>query len=165
MLSRSAPRSIVYPIAALCGLLFFATGPAYAVQEHGAPEGIVIHQGAHLFFLAAMGLLILRLRQRGLTREPGWRRIQLSALFFALWNADAFFAHLLDEHWGIVETVRIAPGWVHIEAGPWGELLAPLYYLAKLDHLLCVPAMVFLYAGLRALSRRGAATPSEETPT
>ncbi len=157
------PRSIALAIAALCGMLFLWPEPAGAVQEHGAPEGVVIHQGAHLFFLAAMGLLILRLRQRGLIREAGWRRIQLAAFFFALWNADAFFAHLLDEHWGIVQTSRIGPGWLRIEAGLWGEILAPLYYLAKLDHLLCVPAMAFLYAGLRALRRRAADASPEET--
>ena len=32
-----------------------------------------------------------------------------------------------------------------------GSVLAWLYYLLKLDHLLCVPAMCFLFVGLRRL--------------
>lgn len=162
---RSSLPGIALPIAVLCGLLWLAPGPAYAVQEHGSAEGVLHHQAAHLFFLVAMGLLILRLRQRGLVRHPGWRKIQIAALFFVFWNADAFFAHLLDEQWGVVAAVRTAPGWVHIEAGRWGEILAPLYYLARLDHLLCVPAMAFLHAGLRDLRRRPeAACPGEGEP-
>jgi len=124
---------------------------AFAVQEHGAPEGIYSHQGAHLFFIASMGLLIYWLRQRRLVREAGWRYIQYAALFFILWNIDAFTAHFLDEQSGILDTAMAAPGKIKIEVGGNLTALAWLYYITKLDHLLCVPAMVFLYAGLRRL--------------
>lgn len=156
----------VFAMVALAVLLFtFSASPLYALQEHGPTDNLVLHQGAHLFFLAAMGLLVLRLRQRGLVRHPGWRKIQLAALFFVFWNADAFFAHLLNEQWGIVAIVPLSPGRVRIEAGAFGEILAPLYYLARLDHLLCVPAMALLYAGLRDLRRRPeAAFPGEGGP-
>ncbi len=166
MLPLRRGRTVSPPPAALAAFLFFlSASPLHALQEHGPTDSLVLHQGAHLLFLAAMGLLVLRLRQRGLVRHPGWRKIQLAALFFVLWNAAAFFAHLLDEQWGIVATVRLAPAWVRIEAGAFGEILAPLYYLARLDHLLCVPAMAFLYAGLRDLRRRPeAAFPGEEEP-
>ena len=41
------------------------------------------------------------------------------------------------------------------------EMLSAIYYLAKLDHLLCVPAMLFLYLGLKRLIRDSdPATPS-----
>jgi hypothetical protein len=124
---------------------------AFAVQEHGAPEGIYSHQGAHLFFIASMGLLIFWLRQRRLVREAGWRYIQYAALFFILWNLDAFTAHFLDEQSGILDTAMAGPGKIRIEIGEGLSALAWLYYIAKLDHLLCVPAMGFLYAGLRRL--------------
>lgn len=124
---------------------------ALAVQEHGPPEGIYSHQGAHLFFIASMGLLIYWLRQRRLVREAGWRYIQYSALFFILWNIDAFTAHFLDEQSGILDTAMAAPGQIKIEVDARLTALAWFYYFAKLDHLLCVPAMAFLYAGLRRL--------------
>jgi hypothetical protein len=125
--------------------------PALAVQEHGPPEGIYSHQGAHLFFIASMVLLTYWLRQRRLVREAGWRYIQYAAFFFILWNADAFTAHLLDEQSGILDTAMAAPGKIKIEIGDNPVSLAWFYYIAKLDHLLCVPAMAFLYAGLRRL--------------
>jgi hypothetical protein len=125
--------------------------PALAVQEHGAPEGIYSHQGAHLFFTASMVLLVYWLRQRRLVREAGWRYIQYAALFFILWNLDAFTAHFLDEQSGILDTTLAAPGKIQIQVGESLTALAWFYYLAKLDHLLCVPAMVFLFSGLRRL--------------
>lgn len=127
-----------------------------AVQEHGAPEGIYSHQGAHLFFTASMGLLIYWLRLRRLVREAGWRYIQYAALFFLFWNIDAFTAHFLDEQSGILDTAMAAPGEIRIEVGENPVGLAWLYYMAKLDHLLCVPAMLFLYAGLRRLLKDAA---------
>jgi hypothetical protein len=125
--------------------------PALAVQEHGPPEGIYSHQGAHLFFIASMVLLVYWLRQRRLVREAGWRYIQYAALFFILWNLDAFAAHFLDEQSGILDTAMAAPGKLKIEVAENLTALACIYYIAKLDHLWCVPAMVFLYAGLRRL--------------
>jgi len=136
-------------LAVLAGWL--APLMALAVQEHGAPEGIYSHQGAHLFFIASMVLLVYWLRQRRLVREAGWRYIQYAAFFFILWNADAFTAHFLDEQSGILDTALAAPGKIKIEVEENLAGLAWFYYIAKLDHLLCVPAMAFLYAGLRRL--------------
>ena len=139
----------IVALAVLIGWLL--PGAVLAVQEHGAPEGIYSHQGAHVFFTASMGLLIFWLRQRRLVREPGWRCIQYAALFFILWNIDAFTAHFLDEQLGVLDTVMAAPGKIKIEVDENLTALGWLYYMAKLDHLLCVPAMLFLYAGLRRL--------------
>jgi hypothetical protein len=124
---------------------------ALAVQEHGAPEGLYTHQGAHLFFIASLGLLIYWLRQRQLVREAGWRYIQYAALFFILWNIGAFAAHLLDEQLAIVDIQPAGRWMVRVDAGDQSQALAWLYYAAKLDHLLCVPALLFLYVGLRRL--------------
>lgn len=136
-------------LAVLCNWLLPESVPA--VQEHGAPEGIYSHQGAHLFFIASMVLLVYWLRQRRLVREAGWRYIQYAAFFFILWNTDAFTAHFLDEQSGILDTAMAAPGKIRIDVGEKLTALAWFYYFAKLDHLLCVPAMAFLYAGLRRL--------------
>jgi hypothetical protein len=123
-------------LAVLCNWLLPESVPA--VQEHGAPEGIYSHQGAHLFFIASMVLLV-------------YCYIQYAAFFFILWNADAFTAHFLDEQSGILDTALAAPGKIRIDVEENLPALAWFYYFAKLDHLLCVPAMAFLYAGLRRL--------------
>lgn len=143
---------------------WFLPGDAWAVQEHGAPEGLYVHQGAHLFFTASMGLLVFWLRQRRLVSQAGWRYIQYAAFFFILWNIDAFLAHLLDEQLNAVDVVMAAPGKVLIEVGEYPAALAWFYYAAKLDHLLCVPALMFLYAGLRRLLKDAGTAPGEAAP-
>jgi hypothetical protein len=127
------------------------------VQAHGAPEGIYAHQGAHIFFAASLALLIYWLRQRQLVKETGWRRIQYSAFFFILWNIGAFAAHLMDEQWNVVGIQMVAPWMVKVDAEIFSPVLAWVYYAAKLDHLICVPALLFLYAGLRRLLKDAAA--------
>jgi hypothetical protein len=134
----------------LTSLLLWAA-PALATQTHGAPEGLYVHQLAHLFFIVSMGSLEFWLRQRNLVLEPGWKYLQLAAILFILWNIDAMLVHFMDEHLDIVGIQKIDFWHIRIE-NPQGQYgLALLYYLLKLDHLLCVPAMFFLYKGLRRL--------------
>ena len=76
---------------------------ALATQGHGGIEGVYAHQFAHLFFLFSMGSLIYWLRARKLIREPGWRLIQYSALFFILWNLDTLTVHALDDQFSVVQ--------------------------------------------------------------
>ncbi len=136
---------------------WLAPAAALAVQEHNAPEGLYAHQIAHLFFLGSMGLLIFWLRQRRLVKGAGWRYIQYAALFFIFWNLTAFTAHLLDEDLAVVDIQQVAAWTVRIDVGDLPQALGWLYYAAKLDHLLCVPALLFLYFGLRRLLREAEA--------
>lgn len=145
-----------------CYLLFIALGsilllnlmaphPAWATQDHGGQEGLYAHQIAHLFFLCAMGLLIFWLKEKQLENQAGWNWIQLSALFFMLWNADAFLVHFLET---TPELLRLRPDstWhLRLETQPGREWIAYVYYLVKLDHLLALPATIFLFIGLRKL--------------
>jgi hypothetical protein len=136
-------------------LLLATSTPALATQGHGGIEGVWVHQFAHVFFLFSMGLLIFWLRQAGLVKAPGWRYIQYAALFFILWNVDAFLVHLLDEQILAVTITQIRPWHVRIDATGGREWVALLYYLVKLDHLLCVPAMACLMLGLRHMLQEG----------
>ena len=131
--------------------IVFITEPALATQAHSAPEGLYAHQLAHIFFIVSMGVLIYWLRERKLVQAVGWRYIQYSALFFILWNADAFFVHLVEEQLGLVSIQRIGLWDIDITTTMKSQTLLWLYYAAKLDHLLCVPALLFLYFGLRRL--------------
>ena len=38
---------------------------------------------------------------------------------------------------------------IHISTPQGMRWLAGIYYLTKLDHLLCVPALIFLFLGLK----------------
>ena len=131
--------------------LVFIPNPVLATQGHGGIEGVYAHQLAHVFFIISMGGLIYWLKQRGLVRESGWRLIQLSAFFFLLWNLDAVFVHALDDQFKIIQLQHAGSWAVRITSVQNNKMLEGLYYLAKLDHLLCVPAIIFLYLGLKRL--------------
>lgn len=136
-------------IAFLAGALLPAS--AHATQTHGGPEGLVVHQFAHLFFIFSMGLLIYWLRKRRLVSDKGWRYIQYAALFFIFWNLDASFSHWLLEQSDSLTVETIQSRHFRISTAPGLQWLGSIYYLTKLDHLLCVPAMLFLLLGLRRL--------------
>jgi hypothetical protein len=133
------------------GVILTMTEPAFATQAHSAPEGLYAHQLAHIFFIISMGVLIYWLRARRLVQSAGWRYIQYSALFFILWNVDAFIVHLLEEQLAVIDIQRINLWQINITAPNHSKTLVWLYYFAKFDHLLCVPALLFLYFGLRRL--------------
>ena len=126
-----------------------------ATQGHGGIEGVYAHQFAHLFFLFAMGSLIYWLRARGLVRNPGWRMIQFSALLLILWNVDTLLVHALDDQFDLVQVQRSGMWKIQLTDTFDHNGLKMVYYVAKLDHLLCVPALLFLYIGLRRLLEGG----------
>lgn len=160
----SAPRRnrLLFWLAAAVG---FLPAPAWATQGHGAPEGIIAHQIAHLFFVVSLGVLIFWLRERGLTRQAGWRHIQYAALFLMLWNLETFAVHLLDEQLALVSVERLDIWHIRIRADVDFSGLELLYYFSKLDHLLCVPGLIFLYTGLKKLrDDRGHRSAGEQLP-
>jgi hypothetical protein len=142
-------------------LLLAGPLPALATQSHGGAEGLYVHQLSHLFFSVSMGILIFWLKARGLTRKPGWRSIGYAALMFLLWSLDAFTVHLLDEQACFVTIRRIGFWDIQIDPGLPDSRVGLLYYLTKLDHFFCVPAIVLFYLGLRRLSIRALAVQKE----
>jgi hypothetical protein len=125
--------------------------PAMALQSHGGLEGLYVHQLAHLFFGFSMGLLIFWLRKRRLTASLSWRYIQYAALFLIAWNVDTITSHWLLEQSGLIDVAFIAPIHIRVTTAEGWQWVTEIYYLTKLDHLLCVPALVFLFLGLRRL--------------
>ena len=132
-------------------LQFVLPLPAAATQGHGGIEGVYAHQFAHIFFLFAMASLNYWLRARDLVRDPGWRMIQYSALFFILWNIDTLLVHALDDQFELIQVERIGMWKIQLTDSFDHNGLKLFYYVAKLDHLWCVPALIFLYIGLRRL--------------
>jgi hypothetical protein len=122
-----------------------------ATQSHGAPEGIYAHQIAHIFFMLSMVFFIHWLRDKKLVKETGWRFIQYAAFFLILWNLDAFLVHLLNDQLQLVQILQIDSSHIQLSAADGSTTLETLFYFAKLDHLFCVPALLFLYSGLKRL--------------
>jgi len=140
-------------LAAFCWS-FFNPEQAWAAQSHGGIEGVYAHQFAHLFFIISMGSLIYWLRQRGLVQERGWKYIQYSALFFILWNIDTMTVHFLDDQFNIIQVEKIDAWQIQLNDIFNNNHIKILYYFATLDHLLCVPAIFFLYIGLKHLLKQ-----------
>jgi hypothetical protein len=127
---------------------------AAAVQSRGDAEGLILHQLSHLFFILSMGGLAFWIGREGLAGDPGWRNVRRAALLFALWSADAFLVHWMET----VPGLPVADGpdpWRMAVSGPAGAL----HYIARMDHLFIVPALVFLFLGLRRPARTEGADP------
>lgn len=141
------------PIYRLLGILGLVLWPAtaWATQTHGGLEGLFVHQLAHLFFAFSMGLLIFWLRKWRLTISVGWRYIQYAAFFLIAWNLDTMGSHWLLEQSGLIDVRNIAPLQIQITTAEGWQWLSDIYYLTRLDHLICVPALVFLFLGFRRL--------------
>jgi hypothetical protein len=138
------------PAMAVAGLILMPID-GYAVQLHARSEGVITHQMGHLFFLFSMVALIFTVTGKGLGKQKGWRLIQYSAFFFILWNLDAIAAHFFDNQIYAVKIENISLSQIKVVTINDSSILAWLYYFLKLDHLLCLPAMFFLYRGLSSL--------------
>jgi len=135
----------------ICSGTLLFPGLALATQGHGGIEGVYAHQIAHIFFIVSLGVLIYWLRARKLVQTTGWRFIQYSALFFILWNIDTITVHALDDQFGFIQTETLGVWQLRITDAFNHDVFKLFYYVAKLDHLLCVPALLFLYFGLKRL--------------
>jgi len=131
---------------------FLVVSPAHATQGHGGIEGTLVHQAAHVLFALAMGFLVFRIKRDELPIQRGWRNVQYAAFLFIIWNLDAIFVHFVDEQVKLVTVQRLDTGQLQISSPIPG--LSFVYYISKLDHLLCVPAIGFLWVGLRQLVKQ-----------
>lgn len=135
--------------------------PLFAIQAHGGHEGIVVHQMGHVFFLVSMGAFVYWLRESGISAKSGWRCIMGFALLMGLWNLDVLVMHYLDEQGGLLQVSKTGPWQILIQSKNDSSFLELLYYLGKLDHLICAPALFLLYRGV---TRIKSALESDEKP-
>jgi hypothetical protein len=121
---------------------------SWAFQSHPAPEGLYVHQLAHVLFGAAMGILAYWLQVNGFVRQKAWRFIQISCILFVLWNLNTFLGHWVEEQ--VAADVMIGErDWT--QRIILNSAMTRLYYCVKLDHFICVPAMICLVVGIRSL--------------
>lgn len=132
-------------------LFAFSVDPpaVYALQTHGPPEGLYAHQGAHLFLIFSLAIFLITVRRSRLEAEKAWRLLSWGAFLLVLWNIWAFVGHVAET--SVPESVFVVlPGRTvpSLAMNSWREAA---YYVLQMDHLLCLPALVFFCAGLRKL--------------
>ena len=120
-------NALCFILGILFTLIFMFPSSGLATQGHSGVEGVLVHQFAHLFFVFSMGTFIYWLRKRGLVRMAGWRYLQYSALFFILWNIDAFTVHFLEEQIALVTVSKVDALQIIISA-PEGSLWLGYFY-------------------------------------
>ncbi|MDD3579810.1 MAG: hypothetical protein PHW74_02175 [Desulfobacca sp.] len=131
----------------LLGLVLLYAHPAGAIQEHGPPEGLYVHQAAHICFFLAMLYFAFKVVRSPVLTNTGFRYMAWAGLFFALWNLDAFIGHwvglylspedFLGQPQDFSQRLKV------------DNLTALFYYLLRLDHLWLLPALFLFYLGLR----------------
>ncbi len=125
--------------------------PAFAYIPHWDPkEGFFVRQFSYLFFLVAMLFFFYELKQEKLHQKPGFRSLALASGFFALWNLDCFVGQFVALNLG--DLVATGPAGIFSQKLVMSDPGVWVYYLTKMDHLLLVPAFLFLYFGIRALA-------------
>ena len=129
-------------------MLLFFPAPVWAFVPHGYP-GYYIHQMGHVYFMLSSFFIIWTITHLALHKTKGWQYILWAEVFFIGWNINTFIGHI-SEFW--IETADIygsRVGWDYFTREISIEGKKYLYYITKFDHLLLVPAMLFLYKGLR----------------
>jgi hypothetical protein len=146
----------IWFILPLLWLIF--PGEAFALQVHGEPEGLYVHQMAHLHYIFALGYFFWDIRRSSFTGR-GWRYLQIFCILMTLWNLVAFVGHVIGAYL-VPESFQQTDCYLDT------RLLSPLtldkylYFIAKLDHLIYVPALFFLFLGLRSFYHSVAKSPS-----
>jgi len=140
-------RLFKYLTGAMVASLTLFPQTALALQPHGPPEGLYVHQMGHVLFAGAMIFFLLQMKGKVMPGLPGFRLIRLVCVLLALWNLDAFVGHSAE--------VYLSPECFVGPAGDFSRRLlmtglpAWVYYLTKMDHLILVPAFYLLYRGLK----------------
>lgn len=119
--------------------------PARAVQVHGGAEGLMAHQIGHLLFLGGMAYLLVRIHRRH-RAEPGWFEFKFFLYLIILWNCLTFTGHWLAEVINPQQFEKIGGRTIAFQIS---SPLDFIFYLSQLDHLLLVPAFLFLFLALR----------------
>lgn len=118
---------------------------AMAVQGHGGAEGLVAHQLGHILFIIGISYLLFKVYLDRF-RESGWFEFKAFLWLLIFWNFLTFTGHWMRE---FVDSGKFSRLDNHVVAmfidDPWDAL----FYLTRLDHLLLVPAFIFLLFALR----------------
>ena len=134
------------------GYCIFLPGQSMALQTHGAPEGMYVHQMAHILYMAAMGYLYWDTK-RSTFSDRGWTYLRIFCVFTILWNFLALIGHASTQHLHPEDFTNV-DGYLFSKVNMPLTFVKIVYYTAKLDHLPAVPAMFFLYMSLRSFYKK-----------
>ncbi|MFZ5766945.1 MAG: hypothetical protein ACOY4H_15310 [Thermodesulfobacteriota bacterium] len=122
-------------------LFLFLPAQAWALQPHGEPEGMYVHQMAHILFSGALLYLYLHTRSTPDLVSRGWRYLQMFCLLTIAWNITALVGHYVSD----LHSQRAADGVT--------DIVDFFYTLTRMDHFLFVPAIFALLVCLRTFYR------------
>lgn len=131
------------PIIAFFACQLFFPEIVQAFQAHGPKEGLFVHQLGHICFWAVMVWLYFMIRNSSFRQKKCWRFIARGSAMLALWNLVAFTGHIISRYYSFNQCSAGLP--------QDQTLIFWIWYVCKLDHIVCVPAMFFFYAGLKRL--------------
>ncbi len=139
---------------------------AYAVQIHGAPEGLIVHMMGHVFFFSALIFLLYILQRHPIDEGRAWRYLKISIFFWLAWNVDTFVVHWLSillPTDALYKTSDI----FHHRLNPPITWQRWVFYIGKFDHFLCVPAIYFLALSLKNFCQTAERRlkPEKDSPT
>ena len=126
------------------GSIFFVD-PAWAVQSHGGAEGLVSHQIGHVLFILGMIFLLFRLSHFGVF-GPGWFEFKGFLWLIICWNILTFSGHWMNEHVSPEKFIRQETNVISFSVS---NLTDAYFFLTRVDHLVLVPAFIFLLLALR----------------
>lgn len=129
----------------LLSLGLFSASSVWAVQSHGGAEGLVSHQIGHFLFISGMVYLLIRFHLMRI-QGKGWREFKAFIWLLVLWNLMTFSGHWMDELVSREKFIKSNGSTLSFVAD---NFLDVLFYLTRLDHLLLVPAFIFLLLALR----------------
>ncbi len=148
-LRRKASAALCTSVAA-AAILSATAVPAYAFQEHAAPEGLYIHQLGHILFALSMAGLWRGIKTSRLWTSRAWRLIAAGAMVLMIWNCTVFTGHLLSPN-----AVQAIEG-----QGPAiSRWITTVWNITRVDNIICVAAMLCFLAGLKRIERERNGTP------
>ncbi|MDH5203904.1 MAG: ATP-binding protein [Nitrospirota bacterium] len=136
-------------------ILFFILAPlnAWGFVPHEYPA-VYTHQIGCIFYLIALIFFLWAIVHHRLHKDPGWRYLFISVVFFILWDLDIFISRLIKMFWleptqtiGITERWQYFTRYIKIESKFAG--LEYIYYIGRFDFILLNVAMFFFYMGLK----------------
>lgn len=133
------------PVFSILPVLMLLPSPVWATQTHADAEGLIAHQTGHFLFIFGMGYLLFRL-YRIEHKKTGWAEFKIFLLLTTLWNVLTFSGHWLNEFIPPEKFIKAGSRTVSFEID---SIIDILYYLSKLDHLILVPALLFLLLALQ----------------
>ena len=128
-------------------LLLGQTESAWALQSHSSPEGIYVHQMAHVLFMGALAYLYWHTRRSPVLVSKGWKYLRLFCVLLFCWNLLAFVGHEAFKYLSPTDFIN-KNNWNEQIAAPISFIKA-LYFITKMDHFFNVPALLALAISLR----------------